>query len=68
MNNEEKKIVSYDPQTGEPIYEEKIVVEPKKKSHTGLIIGIIIGVVLFLILCGVGVLFLIRTILYWRII
>ena len=23
MNNEEKKIVSYDPQTGEPIYEEK---------------------------------------------
>lgn len=62
MNNEEKKIVSYDPQTGEPIYEKKIVVEPKKKSHTGLIIGIIIGVVLFLILCGVGVLFLIRAV------
>ena len=59
MNNEEKKIVSYDPQTGEPIYEEKITTaESEKKSHTGLIIGIVIGVIVFLGLCIVGALFL----------
>lgn len=68
MNNEEKKIVSYDPQTGEPIYEEKttqpveVGEEPKKKSHVGLIIGIIVGVIVFLTLCGVGVLFLFGSI------
>lgn len=66
MNNEEKKIISYDPQTGEPIYEEKVsketvVEEPKKKSHVGLIIGIIVGVVVFLGLCTIGVLFLFGT-------
>ncbi len=42
MNNEEKKIIGYDPQTGQPIYEEK------KKSNVGLIIGIIVGVIVFL--------------------
>lgn len=62
MNNEEKKIKGYDPQTGAPIYEEQttqnVTEEPKKKSHAGLIIGIIIGVVVFLGLCVVGVIFL----------
>lgn len=50
MNNEEKKIISYDPQTGQPIYEEKPT-EQKNKSHVGLIIGIIIGVIVFLGIC-----------------
>lgn len=63
MNNEEKKIVGYDPQTGQPIYEEQNtqpvqVEEPKKKSHAGLIIGIIIGVIVFLGLCLIGLFFL----------
>ena len=64
MNNEEKKIKGYDPQTGAPIYEENATQsvateEPKKKSHVGLIIGIIVGVLVFLTLCIVGVILLI---------
>ena len=58
MNNEEKKIVGYDPQTGQPIYEENtqpVTTEPKKKSKAGLIIGIIIGVIVFLGLCIFGI-------------
>lgn len=59
MEKEEKKVISYDPQTGKPIYEEKTTTtEPEKKSHTGLIIGIIIGVIIFLGLCVVGAIFL----------
>ena len=62
MNNEEKKIVSYDPQTGAPIYEEQatkpaVAEEPKKKSNVGLIIGIIIGVLVFLGICVAGIIF-----------
>lgn len=69
MNNEEKKIKGYDPQTGAPIYEEnatQIVAteEPKKKSHVGLIIGIIVGVLVFLGACTVGVIFLFGTLIY----
>jgi len=67
MNNEEKKIIGYDPQTGQPIYEEQstqpeilqpVAEEPKKKSNTGLIIGIVIGIVVFIGICIVGVMFL----------
>ena len=50
MNNEERKIVGYDPNTGKPIYEEQ-----KKKSHVGLIIGIVVGVIVFLIICAIVV-------------
>lgn len=53
MNNEEKKIIGYDPQTGQPIYggenpQPVAQQEPKKKSNAGLIIGIIVGVIVFL--------------------
>ena len=59
MNNEEKPVISYDPQTGERLYtgQETVVEEPKKKSHAGLIIGIIVGVLVFLGLCVFGILF-----------
>ena len=33
----------------------------KKKNHTGLIVGIIIGIILFLMLSGTGIYFLIHT-------
>ena len=52
MNNEEKKIIGYDPQTGQPIYggenPQPVATETKKKSNAGLIIGIIVGVIVFL--------------------
>lgn len=70
MNNEEKKIIGYDPQTGQPIYEETqpqpilqepqsqpIPQEPKKKNNTALIFIIIGGVLLFLVIVTVIVLF-----------
>ena len=53
MNNEEKKVTGYDPQTGQPIY--GVNEEPKKKSNVGLIIGIIVGVVVFLGICTFAV-------------
>jgi hypothetical protein len=73
MNNEEKKIVSYDPQTGEPIYEETTTqpveatptvnaVEQPKKSHAGLIIGISIGAVAFILIASVLALMIIPAI------
>ena len=65
MNNEEEKsVISYDPETGERLYTPNKAEEPKKKSHVGLIIGIIVGVVVFLTICGVVVFFLFGTMLY----
>ena len=55
MNNEENKIVDNNQteQTAQPVVAAQPVAveEPKKKSHVGLIIGIIIGVLVFLGIC-----------------
>ena len=65
MNNEEEKsVISYDPETGERLYTPQKIEEPKKKSNVGLIIGIIVGVVVFLTICGVVVFFLFGAMLY----
>ena len=64
MNNEEKKVTGYDPQTGQPIYGTNE--EPKNKSHAGLIIGIIIGVVVFLGICIFAVLAIFGSVLFGK--
>ena len=73
MNNEENKITENDSQTvqpvEQPVYENQptqpvVAEEPKKKSHVGLIIGIIVGVLVFLTICGVAVIFLFGSLFY----
>ena len=55
MNNEENKI-----EVQQPVINQ----EPEKKSHVGLIIGIIAGVLVFLTICGVVVFFAFGALLY----
>lgn len=50
MNNENNKIIGYDAQTGQPIYEKKVNNINKEKISKGFIISYIISFVLFFIL------------------
>ena len=46
IKRSKKDIIGYNPETGEPIYKELAPGEKPKKSHKGLIIGIILALVL----------------------